>query len=286
MNKKTFYTFIAPSLTVMTALMIIPLISSFFLSSNFITYENLKTPQFVGLQNYREILSDPAFWYSVRFTLIYIAITVPIRIFIGFFIAIMLDQITFLRGLCIGLLILPMVISPVVSSMMFRMLFETGGLVNHILRELFNYKFIFNKVTVKIIIIAQMTVITPSFPMIVLFSGLQTLNKNSLEAATIDGATYLQKIRYVVVPHLKSLFVFLFLIQIMDMYRAFENILVLSKGNPLFQSETVMLYNFRIALSYNRIGKGNAIAVLTLIGIIFVLVPFLINTYKEQVEAR
>ena len=96
----------------------------------------------------------------------------------------------------------------------------------------------------------------------------------------------MQKIWYVVLPHLRSLFVFIALIGIMDAYRVFDSIYVLTKQNPLFKADTVMYYNFKVALSFGQFGKANAMAMLTVIGIFVVLIPFLVTTYRQQTEER
>ena len=81
----------------MLLLMVLPLVTAVWLALNFITFKNLATPQWVGLENYIEVLSDSEFWASLRFTVLYIVVTVPLVILIGFFIALLLDQVTIPR---------------------------------------------------------------------------------------------------------------------------------------------------------------------------------------------
>jgi ABC-type sugar transport system permease subunit len=72
----------------------------------------------------------------------------------------------------------------------------------------------------------------------------------------------------------------------MDAYRIFDSVFVLSEMNPIYKADTIMTYNFQTAVSVQRLGKANAMAVLTVIGIMVVLIPNLIQSYKEQVEER
>ena len=72
----------------------------------------------------------------------------------------------------------------------------------------------------------------------------------------------------------------------MDAYRVFDNIFVLSEMNPIYKADTIMTYTFRTAVTVQRLGKANAMAVLTVIGIMIILIPNLIQTYREQVEDR
>ena len=286
MKRRTFLAFVSPSVVIMLLLMVLPLLTAIWLGFNFITFKNLTTPQWVGLENYTEVLSDPAFWASLRFTLLYIVITVPSEILIGFFIALLLDQVTRFRGVYIAASLLPFIVTPIVGTLMFRNVFDRSGLYTYLLRLIFDYKLTMNTDTVPILIMLHGIWYSTPFAMITLFAGLQSLPQEPMEAATVDGASTLQKIWYVVLPHLRSLFVFIALIGIMDAYRVFDSIYVLTKQNPLFRADTIMYYNFKVALSFGQLGKANAMAMLTVIGIFVVLIPFLITTYRQQTEER
>jgi len=286
MSRRTFFAFVSPSVIIMLLLMVLPLMTAIWLGFNFITFKNLATPQWVGLENYIEVLSDPEFWASLRFTVLYIVITVPLVILIGFFIALLLDQVTKFRGVFIAASLLPFIVTPVVGTLMFRNVFDRTGLYTYLLRILFDYKLTMNTETVPLLIMLHGIWYSTPFAMITLFAGLQSLPQEPVEAATVDGANLVQKIWYVVIPHLRSLFIFIALIGIMDAYRVFDSIYVLTKQNPLFKADTVMYYNFKMALSFGQLGKANAMSILTVIGIFVVLIPFLVITYRQQTEER
>ena len=286
MSRRTFFAFVSPSVIIMLLLMVLPLVTAVWLGFNFITFKNLATPQWVGLENYIEVLSDPEFWASLRFTVLYIVVTVPLVILIGFFIALLLDQVTKYRGVFIAASLLPFIVTPVVGTLMFRNVFDRTGLYTYLLRILFDYKLTMNPETVPILIMLHGIWYSTPFAMITLFAGLQSLPQEPVEAATVDGANLFQKIWYVVIPHLRSLFIFIALISIMDAYRVFDSIYVLTKQNPLFKADTVMYYNFKMALSFGQLGKANAMSILTVIGIFVVLIPFLVITYRQQTEER
>ena len=286
MSRRTFFAFVSPSVIIMLLLMVLPLVTAVWLGFNFITFKNLATPQWVGLENYIEVLSDPEFWASLRFTVLYIVITVPLVILIGFFIALLLDQVTKYRGVFIAASLLPFIVTPVVGTLMFRNVFDRTGLYTYLLRILFDYKLTMNPETVPLLIMLHGIWYSTPFAMITLFAGLQSLPQEPVEAATVDGANLFQKIWYVVIPHLRSLFIFIALISIMDAYRVFDSIYVLTKQNPLFKADTVMYYNFKMALSFGQLGKANAMSILTVIGIFVVLIPFLVTTYRQQTEER
>ena len=286
MKTKTFLLFVGPSVILMLALMVLPLVGSIVLSFTLLTFRNLMSPELIGFENYRRVLTDPAFWASVRFTLKYIILTVPTSIILGYIFALMLDQVTRFRGLLIAAMLLPMVITPVVSTLMFRDMFDKTGLYYYLLKVVFDYKFILNSTTAPILIIGHSIWGGITFPMIVLFAGLQTQNTETLEAAMVDGANWIQRLIYIITPQLRSLFVFITLISIMDAYRVFDSIFVITGGNPAYKANSVIYYTFSTAMAYRNLGRANAMAILTVIAIFIVLIPYLVMTYRDQIEER
>ena len=284
MERRTFLYFVGPSVFVMTALMIVPLLASVVLGLHFITFRNLDEPVWVGLQNYEDVLGDPEFWDSLEFTLLFVAVTVPIRILLGLIFALLLDQVTRFRGVFIAGALVPFVLTPVVGTLIFRDMFDRGGLYNYLIQQIFDYRMFMNSATVQFLIMFHSIWVATPFAMIVLFAGLQTVPQEALEAAQVDGANWFQQLWYVALPHMRSLFTFIALISIMDGYRVFDSVFVLTQQNPIFDAETIMYYNFQVALNFGRLGKANAMSVLTVIGIFIVLVPFLVMTYREQME--
>ncbi|PJF41555.1 MAG: sugar ABC transporter permease [Chloroflexi bacterium] len=287
MKRHTFFQFTAPSIIIMTLLMVIPLIMAIWLGMHFLTFNNITEPQFVGLRNYIDVLHDARFWQAFNFTVLYIAIVVPSLIVIGFVMALFLDQVSgFARGIYLSIFLLPFIIVPIVGTIMFKQLFEASGLITWIYQTLFDTRFRYNEQSVKaLIIFFGIWYVTP-FTLVVYFAGLQTLSQDLLEAASIDGASRLQKIRHIVIPHVRSLTLFILLFSIMDAYRVFDSVFVLSELNPIYKANTIMTYTFQTAISVQRLGKANAMAVLTVVGIMIVLVPFLIQSYKEQIAER
>lgn len=287
MKRSTFFQFAAPSIIIMTLLMVIPLIMAIWLGMNYITFNNITTPQFIGLRNYIEVLGDNRFWQSFGFTALYMVIIVPAQLIIGFTIALALDQVSkFTRGIYLSIFLLPFIIVPVVGTLMFKQLFEPSGLLTWLYQTLLETKFRYNEITVKTLIILQGIWYVTPFALVTYFAGLQTLPIEQVEAASMDGASRLQKVLYIVLPHVRSLTIFILLISIMDAYRVFDSVFVLSEMNPIYKADTIMTYNFQTAVTVQRLGKANAMAVLTVIGIMIVLIPNLIQSYREQVEER
>jgi len=287
MDRKTFVGFTIPSIFIMSALMVFPLVTTIFLSFNRIFLRDLGEREWIGLENYRDVLTDPDFWASFRLTMLYLAVVVPVHIVFGLGLANLLDRVRRGRGLYLATLLLPFIVTPVVGTLMVRDLFDRGGLLSWLYDVITDSPFVITTDNIKWVLIAHgLWSITP-FAIITFFAGMQTLPEERMEAADIDGAGFWAKQRFVVIPHLRSLIIFVLLITIMDAYRVFDSSFVF--GQSVGQAaHTLMVYNFDVALSaqIGRVGKGNAIAVITVLGIFVVLIPFLRKSYKEQIAER
>lgn len=287
MNRSTFLRFSAPSIVVMTLLMVIPFVMAIWLGMNLVTFNNITSPQFIGLRNYADVLQDSRFWQSFGFTALYVVAVVPTTIVVGFVVALLLDQVSGLaRGIYLSIFLLPFIIVPVVGTLMFKQLFEPSGPFTWVYQTVLNTRFRFNETTVKTLIILYGIWAVAPFALVTYFAGLQTLSQDQLEAASIDGASRWRKIRHIVLPHVRSLTILILLISIMDAYRVFDSVFVLSEMNPIYKANTVMTYTFQTAVTVQNLGRANAMAILTVIGIMIVLIPNLIQSYRQQVEER
>lgn len=288
MKRGTFLAFASPSIIIMTTLMLIPLLMAIYLGMTRLNFQNITSPDFIGWANYANVLQDPQFWSSFQFTAIYIVFVVPMVILVGFVMALVLDQVSvFTRGIYLSIFLLPFIIVPIVGSLMVKQLFEASGPLTYLYQELFNVRYRPTEFSVKLFIVLYgIWYITP-FTLVVYFAGLQTLPVDLMEAASIDGAAWHEKIRYIVIPHVQSLTLFILLFTIMDTYRVFDSVFVLSDGlNPIYRSNTMMTYTFQQATLVQNLGKANAMAVITVIGILIVLIPNLYISYKEQISER
>jgi ABC-type sugar transport system permease subunit len=288
MSRRQFFFFVGPSVLVMLLLMVAPLIASIWLSMHQITFRNMDAPVWIGLDNYTYMLNDDGFWSALRFTLIYIVVTVPVGILVGLVVALLLDSVKVGRGIYIAGVLLPFIVTPVVGTLVFRQIFDGPGLYPFVLDRVFglDINFFSTQNMTGLIFLQGVWAVAP-FGIIVLFAGLQSLPEERLEASRVDGANWFQRLWYIIIPHLRSLFLLIAIINIMDAYRVFDSIFVLTKQNPIYDDvRTLMYYNFQIAIRFEQLGRGNAMSILTVIGSMVILIPFLYLTYKQQVEEK
>lgn len=287
MDRRTFAGFTIPSVLIMVMLMAVPLITTVYLSFNRIFLRDLNDRQWIGFENYTEVLSDPAFWDAFKLTILFVAMVVPAHLVLGFGLATLLDRVKRGRSFYMAALLLPFIVTPVVGTLMVRDLFDRGGLLAWLWNLATGETFVIDAGNITWILILHGIWATTPFVVITLFAGMQTLPPERLEASEIDGAGFWAKQRFIVIPHLRSLIVFILLISIMDSYRVFDSSFVF--GQSVGESaNTLTVYNFEVAFrgQLGRVGKGNAVAVLTMIGMFVALIPFLRKSYAEQIAER
>lgn len=287
MERRTFWFFTVPSVAVMALLMVVPLATTVWLGFHRLLLRDLKNPVWIGFQNYRDILTDPEFWGAFRWTILFVAIVVPIQMLLGLAVALMLDRVVRGRSFYMAALLTPFIVTPVVGSLVYKDLFDRGGLIAWLWEVVFDDPFQITSGNVRYLIVIQAVWAVMPFAMITFFAGLQTLPTERLEAAAIDGAGFWRNLWHVILPHLRTLVLFVGLISVMDMYRIYDQVFVWT-GNRFTDAHTLQVYNVRVATAFDigRVGKGNAMAVLTVIGILVVLIPFLHRSYKDQISER
>ena len=254
----------------------------------------LQRCEFVGLSYYRNILGlDTAkstakagdghneFLGALRFTLLYTLVTTPFILAGGLLMALAMNRVTQrLKGLFIAASLLPFIITPVVGALAIKWLFRDDGLVPHLLQQVGIQVFWMAQAwSAQLLIILYGIWHVMPFAFIVFYAGLQGVPQDSLEAARLDGASRWQQLRYVTLPHLAPLLVFVTLIHLMDAYRVFEPVLVLTRGAF---TTSVQYLTYSVLLEENNAFKASAAAVLTLIGIGVLLIPLLRRTWREQ----
>ncbi len=254
---------------------------------------------FVGFDYYRKILglgtqnagnvatsTTPGpqyneFLEALKFTLIYTLVTTPFVLGGGLLLALGVNRAARgLRGFFISASLLPFIITPVVGALAIKWLFRDNGLVPHVLAQFGVEVFWMAQAwSARMLIVLYGIWHVLPFAFIVLYAGLQSVPQDALEAATIDGASRWQKLRFVTLPHLMPLITFITMIHLMDAYRVFEPVLVLTQGSF---TTSVQYLTYYVLLEENNPFKASAAAVLTVLGIAVLLIPMLRKTWREQ----
>ncbi len=261
------------------------------------------TTEWVGLESYANVLqldrvgqalADGApgriltidFWKALRFTLTLTLVTLPLVIGLGLALALAVNNATKrLRGQIIFVSLLPFIITPVIGALSIRWLFIGDGIMTAALEGWLDrdISMFAQGWTIELLMNFYRVWHVAPFAFVILYAGLQTVNQDTLESAIIDGASRFERLRYVIVPHLMPLIVFIALIHLMDCYRAFEEVVGFSS-----QAHRITLQWLTFDLltpddSGNRsISRASASAMLTMIGIVILLVPLLRRTWRDH----
>ena len=271
-------------MTVLAVLLVYPLAYSLGLS--FYNYY-LPVPRttFVGLDNFRFILADDAFWEALGVTARFTGAAVAIEVVLGIAVALLLDARIPCRRFVNTVVLLPMAITPAVAGLLMRWMFESNwGLVNYFL----------GLVGVRgpgwtgdpawalwSIIFADVWQNTP-FVILVVYAGLQSVPVEPLEAAMVDGASRAQTLAHVVFPFLRPLVLFVLIIRSMDAFRIFDQVFVMTGGGPGTTTQTITFYNYVMAFRQLRMGRASALGVITLLILSLVIGAWIYLLYRRE----
>lgn len=231
-------------------------------------------------------ISDVDFWSALEFTLLYTFVTTPVILILGLYLALAVNRMgPRFKSTVVFVTLLPMIVTPVVSSLAVYWLFLDGGVIAATLEAMGVGRFYFlaDQVTIRTVIILYGVWFAAPFSFIILYAGLQTVPRDPLEAAIIDGASNWQRLRYIIIPHLAPLLAVITLIHVMDSYRVFEPILVF--GSSVF-ANSVQYLTYHTLVFEDNIHKAAAYAILTVIGVVILLIPVMIRTYRDQRDGR
>lgn len=241
-----------------------------------------------GLPDFGRSLMNLPFYKAMAFTLTYTAIVTPLTILLGFFIAVAVNSVAqAMKGPTIFFSLLPMIVTPLVGSLILFWMVDANGILGAGLQWLTDNPALSVKASTGLMWIMLMVYgvwHSAPFAFIVYYAGLQTVNTDTLEAALIDGASRWQRIRYVVVPHLFPLTTFIALIQLMDNFRVFEPI-VSFNAQAHATSLSYAIFN-DLSGETRLLSSAAATSVLTIIGIAILLSPVLVRTYRDFSNPR
>ncbi|WP_305072854.1 carbohydrate ABC transporter permease [Propionivibrio sp.] len=225
-----------------------------------------KATRFIGLDNFIAIARDPVFWASLGRTALWIGITVPLQLALGFVTALLLNQQFRWRTLARSLILIPWALPSVVIGLMWSWIYHPQvGLLNDLLLRVGMLNsaipWLADPATALYSIIAAL--VWQGFPFfaIMILAGLQTIPANLYEAAAIDGATTWQQFVEITLPGLKSVLVTAVMLRIIWVANSMDVIYVMTGGGPGYATHTLPLYAFKRTYSSMDFGYGSALAV-------------------------
>ncbi|RSL33536.1 sugar ABC transporter permease [Salibacterium salarium] len=267
-----------PPLLIYLIFSIIPILISIYYS--FMSWDGFSEMQFIGFENYVEAFKDSTFWRSVKNNILVVLASVIGQISIGLTLALLLNQK--LKGgkffRTIGFL--PVVISTVVISITWRMIYNSeDGMLNNFLEilqlDFLAQNWLGNPDTAMYAILITVIWQFIGLYFIIFLSALQTVPKEILEAAVLDGASELQKTFFVTIPAIKNVILVSIVLCISGSLKTFDLIYVMTNGGPAHSTEVMATYMYSETFSGLNYGYGSTISVLILV---FSLILVMITT--------
>ena len=233
---------------------------------------------------YKDVMNLP-FYKALVFTLTYTAFVTPMVLILGFLVALSVNRLpsTF-KGPTIFCSLLPFIVTPLIGALILFWMIDADGIIGGTLQIIFDNPELSLKASPPLtwitLIIYGIWHSAP-FSFIVFYAGLQTVPKETIESAKIDGANKWEQVRYVIIPHLMPLVIFIALMQLMDNFRVFEPIIGFN-ASANATSLSWLIYNDLRGSDGNMVfGSAAATSFLMIIGVCILLTPVLIRTWRS-----
>lgn len=255
-----------PAFAIIAGIILFPLLDAMRLSVTATNLINIRRQPLVGLRNYQQIFTDPTYWQVVGNTFFITGASVASSVVIGMALALALNGLAAGRGLLRALFIVPWLVPGVVIGVTWNWMLSTEtGIVNYLLRTAglasANLPWLADGTLSMVAVNGVFVWSSVPFIMVTLLAGLQAIPAELVEAAVVDGATFGQRFRLVVLPLLLPIITIATILRVIYTIQNFVIVYMLTQGGPGYATETLALYVYETAFNAARLGKASAIGV-------------------------
>ena len=278
-SKKKFeyqpYLLLSPAILIVVLIIGYPVVRAIVLSLYKYNLTDLQGVEFVGLQNYIDILTnDPAFWPAFKNTVIWVGVTVAAQLLLSLLLANILNKAFVGRGLVRSVVLIPWVTPCVLISLMWAWIFNGNyGVMNEILKRLHlideNIAWIAQPDTALWVQILAMIWQGIPFFTIMILAAMQSVPRELYESASVDGASRIRQYFHITLPGIASTIVSTVMIRLIWVFNNVDIIYTMTGGGPGYSSMTLSVYTYQQAQKSMKFGYGSAVAI---IGAIFMSV--------------
>ena len=256
------YLFLLPNFLGFLAFSLFPILASFALTLT--DWNLIGERKFVGLDNFRRLLSDELFWKTARNTFYYTVAAVPAGVFIAFWLALLLNRqmrgVVFFRTI----FFLPHVTLTVAIALVWAWIYHPElGLLNFGLSlvGIDGPRWLQSTAWAMPAVVIMSNWKGIGYAMLVFLAGLQAIPQDLVEAATVDGASWFQRLRHIVVPLLAPTTFFILVTSFIGAMQAFDQFYVMTQGGPAYSTTTLVMYVFQNGFQWFRMGYAATVAV-------------------------
>ncbi|MEM6431065.1 MAG: sugar ABC transporter permease [Deinococcota bacterium] len=272
----TGYLFLLPDALGLFVFVIVPIGYAFFISLH--DWNALSPMRWTGFDNYVDLWYDRRFWSSLRITGLYTIIYVPLLYAISLGLALLVNQRLPLMNFFRTIFFIPVVLSLVVSSLMWKYIFdERVGLLNYVIGLVgIEPQAWLGSVELALPSIIIVSIwIQMGYFMVIFVAGLQDISALFYDAAKIDGANHWQQFWRITLPLLRPTSLFVVVISLIGSFQVFDQIWVMTRGGPADATQVTVVYIYQQAFQFFNLGYGSAMAfALFIVIMVFSLVQF------------
>ena len=265
-NKKYVWICIAPAMLLILTFLIYPLIKTIYYS--FCSWHNFsQTTEWIGLENYKRLFSDPVMSVAFRNTAILLVGVILFQVGFALLLAILTDSAHHCFKIFRTVYFFPIVISGTAIGLMFTLIYKYEyGLLNFIVSLFGMYKQVWlNTDTAIYLTIIPVLWQYIGYYFIIFLTGISKIPEDIYESAKLEGITPFQKTIYITLPMLKDVVVSVVVLVVSGVFRVFDTIYVITKGGPMDSSQLLSTYMYKMAFENYNGGYASAIAVLMIV---------------------
>lgn len=252
--------FILPSLIGFTVFYVLPAVRGIVIS--FTDWDLLTEQRYVGASNYRDLVTDEAFWNSLRVTVAYVAWNIPLQTVLGLALALTMRAFS-LRPVARGLFLIPWLLPTIVVGLIWLWILDPSvGVVNALLRRVGGSMVPFlTSVRLALPSVAGINIWRfTGYTALLFYAGLQTVDPRLYEAATIDGAGPWQRFANVTLPLLRPVTAFVVVTSVLGSFQVFDVVAITTKGGPVSSTKVLNWVIYETAFQRFRMGYASAVA--------------------------
>ncbi|WP_236147263.1 carbohydrate ABC transporter permease [Mycolicibacterium sp. CH28] len=259
------YGMLSPLLALFVAVVGFPLLYALYLSATDYKLTDRRAPHFVGVTNYVNTLTNADFWQAFGTTATYVLVAVLLELVIGLVLAMALQRQKWARDLTRAMLLAPMFITPVAVGLTFRFLLNDQlGAIPFVLKKLgIDFDFLGSGHALYTLALIDVWQWTP-FMVLLLIAGLESIPKQPLEAARVDGAPPWYVFWRVILPLLRPVLAVAVLLRALDAMKVFEYVYATTKGGPGTETQTLQYYTYQTGVQFFRLGSAASMAFVVL----------------------
>jgi len=279
------YIMTSPTMLILIALSIFPLIFNIFYSFTDYYYLSRKDPSIIGMDNYANILKDVYFQQAVYNTVKFTILAVFFETLLGLGIALLVNSIQKGRKTMRTVSLLPTLLPPVTVALIWQIMFSNNyGIINKLLSGIgidpVNWLMDVNTAFYAILVI-DVWQYAP-FAFLLIYTSLQAVPQGQYEAARIDGAGIWQQFLYVTLPNIANGVIMVVLLRTIDTFRLFDKVNILTKGGPANSTATITQYTFQHGVKGLKVGYGSAAALIMTVIVLILAVAYIKKSFDKQ----